>query len=156
MDQAELNNYFTYHAPTEDQVTLYNQIRESALAFAEIICGCTPPGADQTAAIRKVREAVMTANAALACCPVKVTVEQVADQITFKSYYLGERLSSHTTTTHELAAIGEVHKALQGFYEMSARACGHGQRPEVFQYATGMAVDVHASKFVGLSFQRKE
>jgi hypothetical protein len=35
--------------------------------FAETIIRNTPPGSDQSAAIRKVREAVMTANAAIAC-----------------------------------------------------------------------------------------
>jgi hypothetical protein len=32
-----------------------------------MIVALTPPSADQTAAIRKVREAVFTANAAIAC-----------------------------------------------------------------------------------------
>ncbi|MGQ0816371.1 MAG: hypothetical protein ACT4O1_18230 [Gemmatimonadota bacterium] len=37
------------------------------LTHADIILDCTPIGADQAAAVRKVREAVMTANAAIAC-----------------------------------------------------------------------------------------
>ena len=36
-------------------------------AFAETVLVCAPPSADQSAAIRKIREAVMTANAAIAC-----------------------------------------------------------------------------------------
>jgi len=35
--------------------------------FAQAILMDTPSGPDQTTAIRKVREAVMTANAAIAC-----------------------------------------------------------------------------------------
>jgi len=37
------------------------------LELALVILEHTPPSADQSAAIRKVREAVMTANASIAC-----------------------------------------------------------------------------------------
>lgn len=62
-----LVNWFTYHKPTNDQGLRYEEIRSAGLAFARVIVSNTPPSADQTAAIRKIREAVMTANAALAC-----------------------------------------------------------------------------------------
>jgi len=63
----KLNNWFSYHKPTEGQPEIYERLREAAKQFAIVICECTPSSADQTAAIRKVREAVMTANAAIAC-----------------------------------------------------------------------------------------
>ena len=63
----ELRNWFTYHAPDAGDVAAYGEIREAALALARSIVRHTPPSADQTAAIRKLREAVMTANAARAC-----------------------------------------------------------------------------------------
>lgn len=62
-----LNNWFTYHPPTPEQQTKYVEIRDAALAFATIIVKNTPPSADQTAAVRKIREATMTANQAIAC-----------------------------------------------------------------------------------------
>lgn len=65
--RADLLNWFTYHAPTQDQVGAYGKLRDAAYDFAWTILECTPSSADQTAAIRKVREAVMTANAAIAC-----------------------------------------------------------------------------------------
>lgn len=65
--QQDLNNWFTYHAPTPEQIDAYRTIRDHGLALAEVIMNFTPASADQTAAIRKVREAVMTANAAIAC-----------------------------------------------------------------------------------------
>ncbi len=65
--KEEIANWFTYHTPTGDQPERYVKIRESAKNLAETIVACTPPSADQTAAIRKVREAVMTANASIAC-----------------------------------------------------------------------------------------
>lgn len=59
--------WFTYHPATDEQVTRYTDIRGKARELAEVIAHCTPPGRDQTVAIRKLREAVMYANAAIAC-----------------------------------------------------------------------------------------
>ena len=63
----EIENYFTHHPPTPAQVAQYEVIREAGKAFADCVRVYTPPSADQSAAIRKIREAVMTANAAIAC-----------------------------------------------------------------------------------------
>ena len=62
----ELDNQFTYHAPKKDQVSRYSEIREAGLDLAAAIYRCVPGCADRSAAIRKVREAVMTANAGIA------------------------------------------------------------------------------------------
>lgn len=65
---TQLANWFTYHAPESDeQIDNYQLIREAGHELAAMIVRLTPPSADQTAAVRKVREAVMTANAAIAC-----------------------------------------------------------------------------------------
>lgn len=63
----DLENWFTYHQPTGNQPSRYKAIREAALHFARTIVDNTAPSADQTAAVRKVREAAMTANQAIAC-----------------------------------------------------------------------------------------
>ncbi|MCA8923985.1 MAG: hypothetical protein KDD82_19400 [Planctomycetes bacterium] len=63
---TDLDNLFSYHPPKGDQAQRYERLRSAARAFSEEILECTPVGADQSAAIRKVREAVMTANAAIA------------------------------------------------------------------------------------------
>lgn len=67
LDHATLENWFTYHPPTPEQLEAYHAIRTAAMIFAETIVKHTTASADQSAAIRKVREAVMTANAAIAC-----------------------------------------------------------------------------------------
>lgn len=64
--REQLVEIFTYHAPTPDQVPKYNELRRAALDFSLVILAQTPACADQSAAIRHVREAVMTANAAIA------------------------------------------------------------------------------------------
>lgn len=65
--QDKLNNWFSYHPATAEDAVHYEAIRAAGKAFAETIVAHSPPSADQTAAIRKVREAVATANAAVAC-----------------------------------------------------------------------------------------
>jgi hypothetical protein len=57
---------FTYHAPSGGQPERYVRIREAGKALARTIQAECEPGPDRTAAIRKVREAVMTANASIA------------------------------------------------------------------------------------------
>lgn len=65
--QNELNNWFTYHPPKDDQQERYVKIRDKAKEFAEVLLASTPSCADQTVAIRKLRETVMAANLAIAC-----------------------------------------------------------------------------------------
>ncbi len=67
MTTEELTNWFSYHAPHGQQEDSYGRIRYAALEFARLVVDNTPECADQTAAIRKIREAVATANMAIAC-----------------------------------------------------------------------------------------
>jgi hypothetical protein len=62
----DLDNLFDYHAPKPDQLPRYAKVRAAAKQFAQAIVDNTPASADQTAAVRKVSEAAMTANAAIA------------------------------------------------------------------------------------------
>lgn len=66
LDEAAISKIFTYHPPEPGQPEKYEAIRLCGKALALAILAATPTCADQTAAIRKVREAVMTANAAVA------------------------------------------------------------------------------------------
>ncbi|MFA6165357.1 MAG: hypothetical protein WC700_01990 [Gemmatimonadaceae bacterium] len=62
----DLNHIFRYHPPVGAQLFQYEAIRAAARQFAEVVIANTPESADQTAAVRKIREAAMTANAAIA------------------------------------------------------------------------------------------
>lgn len=66
LTQVDLDEMFRYHAPTPEQPAKYEAIRAAGKAFAEAILANTPPSPDQSVAVRKVREAVYTANAAVA------------------------------------------------------------------------------------------
>jgi hypothetical protein len=70
-DQAELDNWYAYHAPTEEQITAYQAIRAKARELAELFNECAPPCADTTAAHRELRRAVMAMNLAIACNQVE-------------------------------------------------------------------------------------
>lgn len=62
-----IDRWFTFHAMTPEQVEQSIRIREAGKALALAIAENSPPGGDQTAAIRKVREATMTAITGIAC-----------------------------------------------------------------------------------------
>lgn len=74
--QHDLNNWFSYHPPTPEQLVAYNDIRTAAKIYAETVNKHVPDSADKTAAIRKIRESVMAANLAVACYE-KPTIESL-------------------------------------------------------------------------------
>ncbi len=67
IDETQINNWFTYHKPTEDDTIKYEAIRAHAREFAHVINNLVPDSADKTTALRTLRESVMWANAAIAC-----------------------------------------------------------------------------------------
>ena len=58
--------FFKYHAPNEITIPKYATINQAAKNFAEVVLQNCPAGADRSDAIRKIREARMVANAAIA------------------------------------------------------------------------------------------
>ena len=64
---ADIDNLFTHHPPKGDQAERYQNIREIAKELALLMVKYCPPSADTSAAIRLLRESVMTANSAIAC-----------------------------------------------------------------------------------------
>jgi len=55
-----------YHAPTPDQAMRHEKLAQGAADFIRLILETAPDSADRSAAIRQVREAKMTASAAVA------------------------------------------------------------------------------------------
>lgn len=64
--EFDLEHIFTYHAPSAEQVVQYAAIRDAAKEFARVLIDNTPASADQSTAVRLLRECVMTANASVA------------------------------------------------------------------------------------------
>ncbi len=63
----ELDNWFTYHPPTEEQENRYVLLRDKFRELAYLILQETPACADQTAALRQLRECSMAVNQSIAC-----------------------------------------------------------------------------------------
>ena len=60
-----VDHWFTYHAPNDAQGEALHALREEARTFAHLILDKVPASSDRSAALRKLRECVMTANAAI-------------------------------------------------------------------------------------------
>jgi hypothetical protein len=63
---SQIEAWFTYHAPNDAQLGKYEILRRQAKDLAYTINTFCPDSADKTAAMRKLRECIMTANAAIA------------------------------------------------------------------------------------------
>lgn len=66
MDDNDLKNRFTYHAPKPGQPEVYQEIRDNAYDLASLIDGRAPDSREKSLAITHLEEAVMWANAAIA------------------------------------------------------------------------------------------
>ena len=66
MDKNQIENIFTYHAPTPEQQVKYKAIRAEAKTLAELINEQCPESREKSLAITKLQELVMWANAAIA------------------------------------------------------------------------------------------
>jgi len=63
----DLDNIFTYHAPKEDQPQRYEALRKGGKYLAEMILQNCPNSRERAIAVTKLREAIMWANASIAC-----------------------------------------------------------------------------------------
>jgi hypothetical protein len=63
---SEIENNFTYHAPSPEDIANHEKIREAGKELALLVYESCPGTAERTLAIRKIEEAVMWANAAIA------------------------------------------------------------------------------------------
>jgi len=66
MPRDPLDEFFRYHPPTPEDLPKYAAINQAAKNFAEVVRANCPDSADYRDAIRKIREARMIANAAVA------------------------------------------------------------------------------------------
>jgi hypothetical protein len=63
----KIENWFTYHPPNRDEADCYAEIRQTARLMASRLLDLCPESRELTTAINKLREAVMWANASIAC-----------------------------------------------------------------------------------------
>ena len=65
VSDKDLDDWVSSHQPQAGQAEKYETIRAAGRRFVQVVCDCTPPSAEQRAAIRKIHEAMY--NAAIAC-----------------------------------------------------------------------------------------
>jgi len=63
--KEDIEDVFSYHAPSVDQQEALITVRTKAKEFAELLLQYVPESADRSTAFRLLRECVMTANAAI-------------------------------------------------------------------------------------------
>ena len=61
-----IENNYTYHAPTEDQIERYQQIRQAAKEFELLVRSLTPPSREQSLFSTNLEQSVFWANASVA------------------------------------------------------------------------------------------
>lgn len=61
----DIEKVFTYQQPTSEDVSNLVMLRHTALTLAKMIENCCPESIEKNEAIKKVREAVMWANASI-------------------------------------------------------------------------------------------
>ena len=64
---SEVENWFTYHPPVGDQAAKYEEIRKAGKDLAFVIEVLCPVSRERSKAFSKLREAIMWANASIAC-----------------------------------------------------------------------------------------
>ena len=62
----QIENNFIYHAPREGQPQKYQEIRELAKAFAELVDSLCPDSREKSLAMTNLEQAVFWANAGIA------------------------------------------------------------------------------------------
>lgn len=63
---SQIDNNFTYHAPKNDQPARYQEIRDTAKAFALLIEKDCPQSRERSLAMTKLEEVCFWANASIA------------------------------------------------------------------------------------------
>ena len=66
MNDFDLDHIFAFHAATLEQGEQHQRVRDAAKEFAKVVIANTPKSPDQSTAIRQIREAMQTANSAIA------------------------------------------------------------------------------------------
>lgn len=66
IEDAVIENNFSYHAPTDGQPEVYSEIREAAKAYAYTLVRLVPPGRERALAMTNLEQVVFWANAGVA------------------------------------------------------------------------------------------
>jgi len=65
-DEKEITEIFSYHLPTQEQAQIYQKVNDTFVEAVNLIAPLLPDGPGKNAAIRKLADARMACNAAVA------------------------------------------------------------------------------------------
>ncbi len=66
MTTAQINNTFTYHSPTTEQIAIYAVLRDMGRNMALYLNEVCPESREKSLAITRLQECIQMANAAIA------------------------------------------------------------------------------------------
>lgn len=66
MNKEQIDNIFTYHAPTPDQQVKYIALRDEAKVLAHLINNSCPESREKSLALTNLQQCVQMANASIA------------------------------------------------------------------------------------------
>lgn len=95
MTNKEIENNFTYHAPSADMPPKFEKLRNKAKELAFLINELVPNGREQSLAQTKLQEVIMWANAGIAIPKIKEESEPelpefIKEKLLMKEYNLEE------------------------------------------------------------------
>lgn len=143
MTPEQLDSWFGRHVCDEKGQANMENVRRIAKIFANCIVANCPAGADASAAVRKVREAMMTANAAIS---EKYPLEAVAKP-RFKSPDLDDALVVATyAPEYEACEWGEAQREFPDSDSRWGLRCSSSGYWEMY-YWNGMS---HTARYIWL------
>lgn len=66
MTSDQINQTFTYHAPTPEQIAVYADLRDRGRELAHVLNAVCPESREKSLAITRLQECIQMANAAIA------------------------------------------------------------------------------------------
>lgn len=124
MTEVEIENNFTYHAPSADMLPKFEKLRNKAKELSFLINELVPNGREQSLAQTKLQEVVMWANAGIAIPKTIQKQEDLPEYVTKNLY------GDMNEVNEQLSAIKE-NLRLKGYFIESGRFISEANRYEV-------------------------
>lgn len=96
MTNKEIENYFTYHAPSADMPQKFETLRKKAKELAYLINELVPNGREQSLAQTKLQEVIMWANAGIAIPKKEDKKEELPEYVECKIHNDKKRIEACT------------------------------------------------------------
>lgn len=124
MTEVEIENNFTYHAPSADMLPKFEKLRNKAKELSFLINELVPNGREQSLAQTKLQEVVMWANAGIAIPKNNTKQEDLPE-------YVKKNLYGDINEVNEQLSTIKENLRLKGYFIESERFISETNRFEV-------------------------